>query len=173
MKISLLEHNYQKSMYNFDAQLSLLKTFDRYGLSASFSEAYDTLDIKGVQLESLGYISYKHATRWANFTQFKNFYYKLFKYIVANGRDLGGAKYQALRDYNFDQVENFMEYENFIGKSYYQTIVNEVVNRLKTHTGYLQNQQPIMDTKEYLGNTRTYQQASDHLQVLQTKNART
>lgn len=67
-KICLLEYNYEKSCYNFDVQLSLLKTFDTYGLSPSFIEAYDTMDIKGVQLETLGFLSTSHALKWAYFT---------------------------------------------------------------------------------------------------------
>lgn len=47
-KICLCEYNYEKSCYNFDVQLSLMKTFDKYGLSPSHSAAYETLDIKGV-----------------------------------------------------------------------------------------------------------------------------
>lgn len=47
-KICLLEIAYEFSNYNFDIQLQLIKTFDSMGLSASFSEAYDNLNIKGV-----------------------------------------------------------------------------------------------------------------------------
>jgi hypothetical protein len=46
----------------------LIKTFDAMGLAASFSESYDNLNVKGVQLESLGYIPARNALNWVNFT---------------------------------------------------------------------------------------------------------
>ena len=47
-KVSLLELSYEGSCYNFDVQLSLVKSFDRLGWSTSFSESFETLGIKGV-----------------------------------------------------------------------------------------------------------------------------
>ena len=47
-KISLLEFSYVLSKYNFDSALGLLRSFDKLGLSTSFAESYDPLDIKGV-----------------------------------------------------------------------------------------------------------------------------
>jgi len=40
-------------------------------------------------------------------------------------------KIQALRDKNFDQLENFLEFEEYIGKSYYTVFVTEFVERAK------------------------------------------
>ena len=48
-------------------------------------------------------------------------------------------KEQALDDFNFDQLENFIEYENYLGNSYFTTFVNEFVERTKTFTSTLQN----------------------------------
>ena len=47
-KVCLLENAYETSCYNFDIQIALLKSFDRLGWSASFSESFENLDIKGV-----------------------------------------------------------------------------------------------------------------------------
>ena len=47
-KICLLENAYETSCYNFDIQISLLKSFDRLGWTASFSESFSNLEIKGV-----------------------------------------------------------------------------------------------------------------------------
>ena len=63
-KVCLLERAYESSCYNFDIQLALLKSFDRLGWSASFSESFENLGIKGVQLESLGYLAVRHSINW-------------------------------------------------------------------------------------------------------------
>ena len=56
-----------------------------------------------------------------------------------NAYDLAKMKEQALDDFNFDQLENFIEYENYLGNSYFTTFVNEFVERTKTFTSTLQN----------------------------------
>ena len=43
-------------------------------------------------------------------------------------------KEQALDDKNFDQHENFIEYEDFLGNSYFTIFVNEFVERTKQLT---------------------------------------
>lgn len=66
-KVCLMEIAYEFSNYNFDIQLQILKSFDRLGLSASYSEAYESLGIKGVQLESLGYLLARNSINWVQF----------------------------------------------------------------------------------------------------------
>ena len=66
-KVSLLELAYESSGYNFDMQLSLMRSFDRLGACSSFSESYNDLGIKGVQLETLGFLWVRHAMRWVGF----------------------------------------------------------------------------------------------------------
>ena len=90
------------------------------------------MDIKGVQLESLGYLSLCHALKWSNFTQFKVYESKLLKYLGNNAYDLALAKVAGLNDNNFGQVENFIEYEAFLANSHYMTVVNEFAMRAKT-----------------------------------------
>lgn len=47
-KACLLELAYEHSNYNFDIQISLMKTYDYLGLSVSYAEALENLGIKGV-----------------------------------------------------------------------------------------------------------------------------
>ena len=50
-------------------------------------------------------------------------------------------KIGALTDKNFDQLENFLEFEEFIGNSYYTVFVTEFVERAKTAISTLTSQQ--------------------------------
>ena len=97
----------------------MIKSFDNLGLSASFSEAFDNINIKGVQLESLGYISAKNSLSWVNFTLHNTVQGKFSKYLKNNARDLADMKVKALNDKNYQQLENFIDYENYLGNSYY------------------------------------------------------
>ena len=91
--MSLLEFSYVLSQYNFDSALSLIRSFDQLGLSTSFAEAYDPLEIKGVQLETLGYISTSHAIGWSYFKNYNTVNIKAQKYLRHNARDLADMKH--------------------------------------------------------------------------------
>ena len=47
-KACLLELAYEHSNYNFDIQISLMKSYDFIGLSVSYGESFENLGIKGV-----------------------------------------------------------------------------------------------------------------------------
>lgn len=47
-RIGLLEYAFEKSPYNFDIALALLKIYDGFGLSTSFNQFYLGLGLKGV-----------------------------------------------------------------------------------------------------------------------------
>lgn len=61
------------------------------------------------------------------------------KYLIGNGRELSLAKSEALREYNFDQLENIIEYEDYLAKSYWAPITRDFVKRVKTQMGHLAN----------------------------------
>ena len=145
-KICLLEIAYEYSNYNFDIQLQLIKTFDSMGLSASFSEAYDQLNIKGVQLESLGYISARNSLNWMNFTLQSNVQVKFSKYLKNNAKDLADMKVKALNDNNYSALENFIEYEKYLGNSYFTQFIFEYLERGKgLLTNFIQGTEPALN----------------------------
>ena len=95
-------------------------------MTTSFSETYTNLDIKGVQLESLGYISNLSCINWCDFSQLqKTIVPKLNKYLKNYARDLADIKVKALIDKNYAQLENFLEYEEFLGNSYFMQYCHE------------------------------------------------
>lgn len=53
---SLLEYAYKISPYNFDIVMSLVKLYDMLGVSNSFMTSHSDLDLKGVLLESIGFL---------------------------------------------------------------------------------------------------------------------
>lgn len=74
-----------------------------------------------------------------------------------NARDLADMKIQALRDKNFDQLENFLEFEEYIGKSYYTVFVTEFVERAKAAITTLTTQQVFQTASEFYGAGRTFE----------------
>lgn len=165
-KICLLEYAYDQSCYNFDIQLSLAKCFDELGLSTSFNESYNTMDIKGVQLESMGYLYSKYALKWNNFSNFQIWHPKYLKYIKNNNRDLSDCKLGALNDFNFDQLENFIDYEDYLHHSYYGAFVLEYLDKTRALLVGILNQQQMATNQDYFGNGRTVAEAEERLNEL-------
>lgn len=135
----------------------MIRSFDKLGLSTSFAEAYDPLDIKGVQLETLGFVSAGHAIGWNYFKSFNNVNIKFQKYLKHNARDLADMKVLALQDRNFDQLENFLEFEDFIGHSYYTRFASEYIERAKAAVTTLTNQQVFETASEFYGGGRSFE----------------
>ena len=130
-KACLLELAYEHSNYNFDIQISLLKSYDYLGLSVSYGEAFENLGIKGVQLETLGYLRTNHPIKWLNYSQFATSHIKYFKYLRFNSKEMGDIKQLAASQKNFGQLENFIEYETFLSKSYFTYFAYDFFNKTR------------------------------------------
>ena len=47
--------------------MALVKLYDSHGLSVLYKSAHDSLNLKGVQLESLGFMNVRHSLEWGAF----------------------------------------------------------------------------------------------------------
>ena len=65
--VSLNEHALHLSPYNFDINMHTLKLYDKLGMSVSYQSAHQDLGLKGVQLESLGYLMVGHTLRFGSY----------------------------------------------------------------------------------------------------------
>lgn len=134
-RIALMEYAMELSPYNFDIQLQLALLYDKLGLSVSFKQAHDNLNLKGVQLESMGYLHLRHSVDYAAFESIlKPVYVKYQKYWSLNALNLRQMKQQSFNEDNYEQIENFVEYENFLNRSYFhhlQAMVAKAFENLK------------------------------------------
>ena len=123
--IGLLEFSLEQSPYNYDIQLALLRLYDSFGSSVSFSFGLANLTLKGVQLESLGHLYLRHSLDFANTDLFEQkLAPKYQKYLKLNLKDLKSLKHKALKENNYSQLENFVDYESFTDKSYLKKLVD-------------------------------------------------
>lgn len=110
--------------------MALTHLYDKHGLSISFKQAEENLGLKGVQLETLGFLQFRHCLEWGTFeSNFKLRYNKYTKYQALNDRDLRQLKTNAIQEDNYDQIENFVEYERFLHRSYFPRVTS-LLNRL-------------------------------------------
>jgi hypothetical protein len=71
----------------------------------------------------MGYLQIRHVVDWHETHQYESFAQKYNKYSKLNARDLKTCKLNALKDNNYDQIENFIEYEDFLQNSYFSTLM--------------------------------------------------
>ncbi len=124
---SLNEFALMQSPYNFDINVAQVKLYDRLGMSLSFQAAHQELDLKGVQLESLGFLQLDHTLRHGTFESLlRPVFQKFQRYSQHNDADLRKLKLTSLREDNYEQIENFVEYEAYLHKSYFGRLQREV-----------------------------------------------
>ena len=62
-----------------------------------------------------------HSLEWGAFESiYKQKMAKFNKYLAMNDRDLKSLKHNSFKEDNYDQIENFVEYEQFLQRSYFQ-----------------------------------------------------
>ncbi len=71
----------------------------------------------------MGYIMLRHVFEWCEINSYKSFALKYNKYFKLNNQNLKSCKMKALTEQNFDQIENFVEYEDFLNNSYFYTLM--------------------------------------------------
>jgi hypothetical protein len=80
-------------------------------------------------MESMGYLQLRHTLEWGTFESvFKPINVKYNKYWQLNALNLRQLKQQSFNEDNFDQIENFVEYESFLNRSYFHHL-QELVYR--------------------------------------------
>jgi hypothetical protein len=72
--------------------MRLLKLYDGLGLSPSFNQALVNLNLKGVQLESMGFLHLRHILENGELSLFKSFMVKYNKYSKLNMQNLKSCK---------------------------------------------------------------------------------
>ena len=125
---SLNETALQLSPDNFDIQMWQVKIYDQLGMSISFLSAYYEINLKSVQLESLGYLQFRHSLQYGAFESiFKPVLVKYKKYEMLNDRDIRmNLKQESFNESNFEIIENLCEFEAYLQKSYFNTVQKEV-----------------------------------------------
>ena len=96
-----------------------------------------------MQLESLGSFAVRRMVESQDREIGERFLQKFEKFHKLNARDLRSVKSRALKDGNYLQLEEFCEYETFLGKSYF----TRLVALLRAFAGLAEN----VDNEEWLG----------------------
>ena len=96
----------------------------------------------------MGYVQMRHIIDWADIQQFKQFQVKYNKFFKLNIQNLKTCKAKALTDNNYDQIENFIEYEDFIANSYF----NQISRFISYLIDFIESQNGAENSKNFFAN---------------------
>lgn len=121
-RIGVLDYCLKQSIYNFDIALQLTRIYIDMNAHKQYSDKFAYLEFKGVQLESLGYIVFNHLMSHNDEDTLKFWYKKYNKYLQKNSKDLRHLKSESFKSQNYEKVDEFYDYEQYLEKSYFYVL---------------------------------------------------
>ena len=95
-RIALLEFCLSQSIYNFDIALQLTKLYQELNMNNWFSNKLKYLELKGIQMESLGFIAFRQFLV-NNDYGFLSFWFSKYQvFLKRNKKDLRNLKCKAM-----------------------------------------------------------------------------
>uniref|UniRef100_A0A182TUQ7 Phagocyte signaling-impaired protein n=1 Tax=Anopheles melas TaxID=34690 RepID=A0A182TUQ7_9DIPT len=121
--LCLLNHLLGNSVNNFHGKLLALQLYHRLGLTQAAQSAYETLDIKHIQLDSLGYL---HCAQLANagFPALAKATYEQTLYFFLNDIDANSEFPKALYNFGtFSKLVEIVDFRSRLANSYHFMLV--------------------------------------------------
>jgi N-terminal acetyltransferase B complex non-catalytic subunit len=126
--LHLINYLLRNSPSNFHAKLLCLQIFHMLGCTYGAHEIYQSLDIKHIQLDSLGYLHCAHLPMTGIFSLAKPIYDQTLKFFTASYKD--SLEYLAMcyRYGSFSKLIEFMDFREKLSNSiHYSTISVEAL----------------------------------------------
>ncbi|XP_053658004.1 phagocyte signaling-impaired protein [Anopheles marshallii] len=121
--LCLLNHLLANSVNNFHGKLLALQLYHRLGLTQAAQSAYEALDIKHIQLDSLGYL---HCAQLANagFPALAKITYECTLYFFLNDNDANSEFPKALYNFGtFSKLVEIVDFRSRLANSYHFMLV--------------------------------------------------
>ncbi|CAI2376857.1 unnamed protein product [Moneuplotes crassus] len=123
-RINILEYCLSQSIYNFDIALRLTKIYQDCNMNSQVVDKLNYFEFKGIQMESCGYIPMRQLILSPNYEDVSYWYSKYGIFHKRNSKDIEGLKSKAMQSQNYDKVDEFYQYQDYLDKSYFSQIVN-------------------------------------------------
>uniref|UniRef100_A0A182PQU7 N-terminal acetyltransferase B complex subunit MDM20 homolog n=1 Tax=Anopheles epiroticus TaxID=199890 RepID=A0A182PQU7_9DIPT len=120
----LLNHLLENSINNFHGKLLALQLYHRLGLTQAAQLAYESLDIKHIQLDSLGYLHCAQLTN-AGFPALAKQTYEQTLYFFLNDIDANSEFPKALYNFGtFSKLVEIVDFRSKLANSYHFMLVS-------------------------------------------------
>ena len=120
--IDVLRAALDKSPYNFDLNMKLAWLYERWGMVDAFKENYEKLNMKGVQLESLGFMVLRLHLGSGNQDFFNSILQKYDTYRMWNNNDMQSLLIKSIADMNYAKNDEFIDFKEVIDYGYYRMV---------------------------------------------------
>lgn len=121
--IVVLEHALTKSPSNFQIKLFLIKLYNRLGVSKAAHSIYELLDIKHMQLDSLGYLQCWPLLLTGQYQLATQLYEATIKFFNTNHKDSADHLAFSYKFGSFLKISEFVEFRDRLNNSLHNSLV--------------------------------------------------
>lgn len=121
--IVVLEHALMKSPSNFHIKLFLIKLYNRLGVSKAAHRIYELLDIKHMQLDSLGYLQCWPLLLTGQYQLASQLYDTTIKFFTSNHKDSADHLAFSYKFGSFLKISEFVEFRDRLNNSLHNSLV--------------------------------------------------
>lgn len=148
--LQFLNYLLKNSPSNFHAKLLCLQIFHILGCSLGAHKIYDSLDIKHVQLDSMGYLHCAHLPMTGIIALAKPIYDQTLKFFTASYKDSLEYLAMSYKFGSFSKLQEFMDFREKLSNSlqYSMTSVEALLQEIVCFNGgYQQNYAQFQNMK--------------------------
>ncbi|KAI8918700.1 N-acetyltransferase B complex non catalytic subunit-domain-containing protein [Entophlyctis helioformis] len=148
--ICLLEYGIERSKFNSDFKLLLIRLYFEIGVFKRPLELIDSLSIKHVQLDTLSYLFASDLETFGVHDEAMNQFYKLSSIYISNDRETPEAILQAFKFGSFSKIPEFIKFKDRLSNSFQRTLLSIQLARAENmdQSRSLHNFKDIVDDLE-------------------------
>ena len=141
---AVLEHGINISKANFQLKLLLIKTYNLIGATGASAAVYEKLDMKHIQLDTLGYVLIFQALSTANFSLAYNLIANTLKFFLANLKDTSDPMILSYKFGSLTRIPEFVEFRDRLNNSLHfasvtaEHIILEVTHNVNSLPGFVE-----------------------------------
>lgn len=145
----VLEHALDKSPSNHQFKVLLIKLYNTLGISMAAQKSYDLLDIKHVQLDSMGYLQCWSLVSTGQYFLASNIFELTLKFFTSNYKDSADHLTFLYKFGSFLKINEFIEFRERLNSSlHYSAVTVEKMLLDIFHSSSFQNTIQLIEQME-------------------------
>ncbi|CAK8694341.1 unnamed protein product [Clavelina lepadiformis] len=129
--VGLLEYGLTNSPHNYEMKLLLIRTYCRLGLFTPCASIYDSLELKHIQHDTLGYLICEQVGNLGHFHLASQVLQVARSFYVTNNKDSVECLITCFRNGTFHKISELVSYRRRVGNS--------------LHAAYIRTEHVLMD----------------------------
>ncbi|CAL4073261.1 unnamed protein product, partial [Meganyctiphanes norvegica] len=114
---AILEHGIEVSKANFQLKLLLIKFYNMQGALSASHIVYENLELKHIQLDTLGHVLALQMTDGAHFTAAEEIFNTTLKFFMANNKDTSDPLISSYKYGSLTRIPEFVDFRERLNNS--------------------------------------------------------